>query len=171
MDAVKRRWRKALWTTTFGGRSRTKSVKPFSAKSSSEEDNSKNKSTKSQVAPGGCFTVCVGDEKQRFFVKTEFAGHPLFRTLLEDAELEYGYKSDGPIVLPCDVDEFYGVLAAMDCGDEEMGPASPGCAPFLCSPSRRPATGNGEMREGSGSYAPLSPSPMRKMNHSNFVFK
>ncbi|KAK2644453.1 hypothetical protein Ddye_019648 [Dipteronia dyeriana] len=40
--------------------------------------------------------------------------------LLEDAELKYGYDAQGPILLPCHVDLFYKVLAAMESGDDEI---------------------------------------------------
>ena len=48
-----------------------------------------------KVAPEGCFSVYVGSEKQRFVVKTDCANHPLFRKLLEEAELEYGDNREG----------------------------------------------------------------------------
>nr|GEX06332.1 auxin-responsive protein SAUR72-like [Tanacetum cinerariifolium] len=71
------------------------------------------------VAPMGCFPVYVGPEKQRFVIKTKHASHPLFKELLEEAELEYGYQSDEPIKLPCDVDYFSKVVLEMDhCGDD-----------------------------------------------------
>nr|POE64474.1 auxin-responsive protein saur71 [Quercus suber] len=76
-----------------------------------------------QVAPEGCFAVYVGPQKQRFVIKTKLVNHPLFAMLLEDAELEYGYNSEGPLVLPCDVDLFYKVLAEMDSSED----FSPGC--------------------------------------------
>lgn len=87
-------------------------------------------------------------------------GHPLFKMLLEDAEMEYGYCSEGPILLPCDVDLFYKVLAEMDSKeiDEEkkkygrstsFGFAYGSCTPF--SPTRRPTKTN-MAAEGLGSY-------------------
>nr|AMQ09556.1 small auxin up regulated protein [Boehmeria nivea] len=81
----------------------------------SKNNKKKKKKSANQVAPDGCFSVYVGPEKQRFVVRTEFANHPLFRMLLEEAESEYGYNCDGPILLPCDVDLFYKVA----CGDGE----------------------------------------------------
>ncbi|KAK3043215.1 hypothetical protein RJ639_002458 [Escallonia herrerae] len=123
--------------------------------------------TRSQVAPEGCFSVYVGPEKQRFAIKTEYANHPMFQMLLEDAELEYGYNSEGPITLPCDVDLFYKVLAEMDqgCTGEEIrqgcGFAAYGsCSPF--SPSRR--LGKSEMAKGYGTYGLLTPSRLIKKN-------
>ncbi|KAG8365841.1 hypothetical protein BUALT_Bualt17G0013800 [Buddleja alternifolia] len=72
----------------------------------------------SQVAPEGCFSVYVGTDRQRFVIKTEYVNHPLFKMLLEEAESEYGYSSEGPLVLPCEVDHFIKVLMEMDyCED------------------------------------------------------
>ncbi|ERN06272.1 hypothetical protein AMTRI_Chr06g170210 [Amborella trichopoda] len=68
---------------------------------------------KGKVAPEGCFTVYVGSEKERFVLKTDYINHPLFRVLLEEAEMEYGFNSDGPLVLPCEVDYFNQVLIEM----------------------------------------------------------
>ncbi|KAL0369154.1 UNVERIFIED_CONTAM: Auxin-responsive protein SAUR32 [Sesamum calycinum] len=56
-------------------------------------------------------------QKQRFVIKTEYVNHPLFRDLLEEAESEYGYSSEGPLQLPCEVDRFLGVLDQMDFED------------------------------------------------------
>ncbi|KAK4399592.1 Auxin-responsive protein SAUR32 [Sesamum angolense] len=70
-----------------------------------------------RVAPEGCFSIYVGPQKQRFVIKTEYVNHPLFRDLLEEAESEYGYSSEGPLQLPCEVDRFLGVLDQMDFED------------------------------------------------------
>ncbi|KAL2233737.1 auxin-responsive protein SAUR72-like [Sesamum indicum] len=70
-----------------------------------------------RVAPEGCFSIYVGPQKQRFVIKTEYVNHPLFRDLLEEAESEYGYSSEGPLLLPCEVDRFLGVLDQMDFED------------------------------------------------------
>ncbi|KAJ4907436.1 SAUR-like auxin-responsive protein family [Raphanus sativus] len=69
--------------------------------------------------PHGCFTVYVGPTKQRVVVKTKLLNHPLFKNLLEEAETEYGYRCDGPIVLPCKVDFFFKVLANMRSNGDE----------------------------------------------------
>ncbi|XP_050204790.1 auxin-responsive protein SAUR32-like [Mercurialis annua] len=76
-------------------------------------------SRKRRVAPEGCFSVYVGEEKQRFVIKTEYANHPLFKILLEEAESEYGYNPEGPLVLPCNVDTFRKVVVAMDSDEDE----------------------------------------------------
>ncbi|XP_023741769.1 auxin-responsive protein SAUR32 [Lactuca sativa] len=70
------------------------------------------------MAPTGCFFIYVGPQRQRFVIKTKHANHPLFKTLLEEAEFEYGYKSEGPLKLPCDVDDFLKVLLEMEECDQ-----------------------------------------------------
>lgn len=44
--------------------------------------------------------------------------HPLFKMLLEEAEMEYGFDIQGPIQLPCDVEFFRQVLAEIENADE-----------------------------------------------------
>uniref|UniRef100_A0A0E0JSZ9 Auxin-responsive protein n=1 Tax=Oryza punctata TaxID=4537 RepID=A0A0E0JSZ9_ORYPU len=80
------------------------------------------RSASAAAAPvAGCFSVYVGPERERFVVRTEYANHPLFRRLLDDAEREYGYAAQGPLALPCPVDAFLDVLWQMerDGGDDD----------------------------------------------------
>ncbi|KAL2560025.1 auxin-responsive protein SAUR40-like [Forsythia ovata] len=77
-----------------------------------------NRGRKCRVTPEGCFSIYVGPQKQRFVIKTEYVNHPLFKTLLEEAESEYGYSTEGPLMLPCDVDIFVKVLVEMEYSDE-----------------------------------------------------
>ncbi|XP_052184370.1 auxin-responsive protein SAUR72-like [Diospyros lotus] len=98
-----------------------------------------------QVVPEGCFSVYVGPQKQRFVIKTEYANHPLFKMLLEEAELEYGYNSSGPLALPCNVDVFYKVLLEMDSDTS----ARQGCS----------------FAKGHSSYRLLPPSPLADLNN------
>lgn len=58
----------------------------------------------------GYFSIYVGSQKERFVIKTEYVNHPLFKILLEEAESEYGFTSDGPLLLPCEADHFIKVL-------------------------------------------------------------
>ncbi|XVF49570.1 hypothetical protein PTKIN_Ptkin04bG0023000 [Pterospermum kingtungense] len=141
---------------------------PTSSLSSTLEDDHKGKK-KRQVAPEGCFSVYVGPQRQRFVIKTEFANHPLFKMLLEDAELEYGFTSEGPLLLPCDVDLFYKVLAEIDSGEDQI--STPVCrfsynSPLiLCSPSRNRLQSSSSLnKKGHGSYKLLTPSRMLKFN-------
>jgi SAUR family protein len=72
-------------------------------------DNSHN-----HLPPIGCFSVYVGPEKERFIIRTAHLNHPLFRTLLDEAETAYGYAATGPLVLPCDVESFLDTLWEME---------------------------------------------------------
>ncbi|KAA8540662.1 hypothetical protein F0562_024419 [Nyssa sinensis] len=105
----------------------------------------------------GCFSVYVGPEKQRFMVKIQYVNHPLFKMLLEDAALEYGYNSEGPILLPCDVNLFYKVFAEIESKETRpgWGFAYGSCSPF--NPSGR--LGCSDMAKGYGSYLLLTPAP------------
>ncbi|OIV89970.1 hypothetical protein TanjilG_10252 [Lupinus angustifolius] len=137
----------SLMTTTTTWRSR--SCPNIDSKLKEEKENSENK--KGRVAPEGCFSVYVGPQMQRFNIKAEYANHPLFKILLEEAESEYGYNSQGPLALPCKVEIFYKVLAEMyEEGDNEE--TRQGCAAFRKRSSR--------------SYQLLSPSTMAAINHS-----
>ncbi|KAI3787288.1 hypothetical protein L1987_41651 [Smallanthus sonchifolius] len=73
-----------------------------------------NKGKTLNIAPKGCFSVYVGPQRQRFVIKAEHANHPFFKDFLIEAEYEYGYKNQGPLELPCDVDDFVKVLLQMD---------------------------------------------------------
>lgn len=184
MDVVKMKWKKNVivkawercWSIGTGSTKKLssgealKKSKSWNCSSNTlqkleeeDDDNGGKKSKKyCQVAPNGCFSVYVGPQRQRFVIKTEFANHPLFKMLLEDAELEYGFTSEGPLLLPCDVDLFYKVLAEMDDNETTTTPVCSfaNYSPLiLCSPSR-PSTIN----KGYGSYKLLTPSPMLKLN-------
>jgi SAUR family protein len=118
-----------------------------------------------QVVPEGCFSVYVGPEKQKFAIKTEYANHPLFEMLLEDAETEYGYSCAGPILLPCDVDLFYKVLAEMEIGRRDETVVRGGCG-FAHSPLFSPARrlGKSDMTKYCITYIPLTPSRFVQLN-------
>jgi SAUR family protein len=73
-----------------------------------------------KLAPNGCLCVYVGPERQRFVIKIKIFNHPLFKTFLEDVENEYGYRNDGPLWFPCDVDLFCETLMEME-SDENVG--------------------------------------------------
>ncbi|CAO2143687.1 unnamed protein product [Urochloa humidicola] len=128
---------------------------------------------KARVAAAGCFSVYVGAGRERFVVPVERANHPLFRRLLDDAELEYGYASEGPIALPgCDVGAFLEALWQMehDGGDDEKDGGGEGVvdvdttAAVMLSASLKcgliPRSGggnNGGRRAGGWYYRTLSP--------------
>ncbi|XP_024011294.1 auxin-responsive protein SAUR71 [Eutrema salsugineum] len=135
-----------------------------------KNNESKVKIKRDSPPPHGCFTVYVGPTEQRIVVKTKLLNHPLFKNLLEDAENEYGYRRDGPIVLPCEVDFFFKVLADMkssdghgdDYDDDDDGSvSSPICG--LGSPYRCGGTESMAMRR-NGSYKLLRTPSFFKLN-------
>ncbi|KGN54862.1 hypothetical protein Csa_012431 [Cucumis sativus] len=59
----------------------------------------------------GWLAVEVGlqeeDERlERFVVPISYLYHPLFKNLLDKAQEIYGYHANGPLRLPCSVDDF-----------------------------------------------------------------
>ncbi|XP_042432456.1 auxin-responsive protein SAUR71-like [Zingiber officinale] len=64
--------------------------------------------------PGRFTVVHVGPSQERFVIKTDCIGHPLFQALLDQAELAYGFASNDPLQLPCDVDLFQKVMCEME---------------------------------------------------------
>ncbi|PKA63752.1 Auxin-induced protein X10A [Apostasia shenzhenica] len=58
----------------------------------------------------GWLVVAVGlgdeDSDRRFTMPISYLQHPLFGRLLEQAHEVYGYRSSGPLRLPCTVDDF-----------------------------------------------------------------
>ncbi|KAH0454029.1 hypothetical protein IEQ34_018353 [Dendrobium chrysotoxum] len=65
-----------------------------------------NKNTK---AKKGWLVVAVGldgDEFRRFTIPITYLHHPLFLQLLESARETYGYSAEGPLRLPCSIEDF-----------------------------------------------------------------
>jgi SAUR family protein len=58
----------------------------------------------------GSFAVYVGDEMRRFVIPTEYLGHWAFAELLREAEEEFGFRHEGALRIPCDVEAFQGIL-------------------------------------------------------------
>ncbi|WOL06580.1 hypothetical protein Cni_G15314 [Canna indica] len=63
----------------------------------------------------GSVTVRVGLEGEqgaggggfrKFVIPISHLHHPLFKSLLQSAQETYGYRSSGPLKLPCSVDDF-----------------------------------------------------------------
>nr|GMD20506.1 auxin-responsive protein SAUR32-like [Ipomoea batatas] len=73
-----------------------------------------------QQIPKGFVAVMVGsgggDEEQqrRFVIPVTYLNHPLFLRLLKEAEEENGFHHDGPLSIPCPVDEFRRVQGLID---------------------------------------------------------
>ncbi|KAI3410536.1 uncharacterized protein J3R85_018735 [Psidium guajava] len=66
--------------------------------------------------PRGCLAISVGqgEEQRRFVIPVAYVNHPRFVDLLREAEDEYGFDQEGPINIPCHVDEFRNVLGSID---------------------------------------------------------
>lgn len=66
--------------------------------------------------PKGCLAIMVGqgEEQQRFIIPVIYINHPLFMQLLKEAEEEYGFDHNGPLNIPCHVEEFRHVQCMID---------------------------------------------------------
>ncbi|GLJ36119.1 hypothetical protein SUGI_0724580 [Cryptomeria japonica] len=101
------RWTKPMNGCCLGGTTKSwHSLNAYSNKDDWDDD----KSSSNAVTPRGHVAVYVGEDRQRFVIKTEYINHPLFRELLEEAEKEYGYHNEGPLLLPCQVVLFHRIL-------------------------------------------------------------
>ncbi|XP_059647555.1 auxin-responsive protein SAUR71-like [Cornus florida] len=60
--------------------------------------------------PAGHVGVCVGTSCRRFVVRATYLNHPIFQKLLVQAEEEYGFTNQGPLVIPCDESLFQEIL-------------------------------------------------------------
>lgn len=71
---------------------------------------------KNKDIPKGCLAVMVGqgEEQQKFVIPVIYINHPLFMQLLKEAEEEYGFDHKGPIIIPCQVEEFRTVQGMID---------------------------------------------------------
>ncbi|GAB4853817.1 hypothetical protein Ancab_018011 [Ancistrocladus abbreviatus] len=56
--------------------------------------------------PPGHVAVNVGINGRRFIVRTSYLSHPVFQSLLVQAGEEYGFRTEGPLTIPCDESVF-----------------------------------------------------------------
>ena len=78
------------------------------------------KSNGSHGVPKGFFAVCVGEEMKRFVIPTEYLGHWAFEELLKEAEEEFGFRHEGALRIPCDVEVFEGILRLVGRKEEAV---------------------------------------------------
>ncbi|XP_047074458.1 auxin-responsive protein SAUR50-like [Lolium rigidum] len=71
------------------------------------------------VVPKGSFAVYVGEEMRRFVIPTEYLGHWAFEALLREAEEEFGFRHEGALRIPCDVEAFEGILRLVAGGKKD----------------------------------------------------
>ncbi|KAJ4770958.1 SAUR-like auxin-responsive protein family [Rhynchospora pubera] len=67
--------------------------------------------------PEGHVPVYVGEEMERFVVRTELLSRPVFLELLRRSAHEYGYEQRGVLRIPCTVRVFSTVLDSLLSGD------------------------------------------------------
>ncbi|KAF9611444.1 hypothetical protein IFM89_032414 [Coptis chinensis] len=60
--------------------------------------------------PAGHVALTVGTSCRRFIVRATYLNHPVFQTLLIQAEEEYGFTNSGPLAIPCDESLFEEIL-------------------------------------------------------------
>ncbi|KAK1575855.1 hypothetical protein Q3G72_008927 [Acer saccharum] len=69
----------------------------------------------------GFFAVYIGEDRKRFLIPTRFLNLPIFVYLLKIAEEEYGFKFNGGIALPCEVDLFEEVFKFLVKDEKKYG--------------------------------------------------
>ncbi|XP_022155187.1 auxin-responsive protein SAUR71-like [Momordica charantia] len=78
------------------------------------------KTNSSDGVPKGYLAVCVGKELKRFVIPTHFLTHPAFRTLLREAEEEFGFHQQGVLQIPCELPVFENILDGLQCDHQDF---------------------------------------------------
>ena len=73
----------------------------------------------------GHVKVCVGSSCKRFVVRATHLNHPIFKKLLVQAEEEYGFNNQGPLVIPCDESLFEEVLRFISRSESDKNGNNP----------------------------------------------
>ncbi|KAI4367701.1 hypothetical protein MLD38_023409 [Melastoma candidum] len=63
--------------------------------------------------PAGHVAVYVGSNRKRYVVRATYLNHPTFKQVLAEAEEEFGFPAEGPLVIPCEESLFEDILAAL----------------------------------------------------------
>ncbi|XP_057485867.1 protein SMALL AUXIN UP-REGULATED RNA 51-like [Actinidia eriantha] len=75
-------------------------------------------SNRCRLTPSGFVAVYVGPGRRRFVIPTRFLNLPVFVALLDQAEEEFGLRSNGGLTLPCDVVFFGNVVEFLERDEE-----------------------------------------------------
>ncbi|XP_055808155.1 auxin-responsive protein SAUR28-like [Solanum dulcamara] len=101
------------------------SLRPRSVLSYSSSDSDEPAQTNSnRRTPSGSLAVYVGvheNERRRFVIPTRFLNLPVFISLLDKAEEEFGYQPTGGLVLPCEVEFFSDILKLLEIDEHRFG--------------------------------------------------
>lgn len=62
----------------------------------------------------GTLAVYIGPERHRFIIPTRFVNLPVFSSLLNKAEEEFGFQTTGGLMIPCDVNFFRWLLNVLN---------------------------------------------------------
>ncbi|CAI9104659.1 OLC1v1003382C1 [Oldenlandia corymbosa var. corymbosa] len=84
--------------------------------------------------PSGHVAINVGigtSSRRRFVVPARYLNHPVFKRLLVEAEEEYGFAHQGPLMIPCDVSVFEEALRFVSLADSKSHGESSSSAAVL----------------------------------------
>ncbi|KAL6496417.1 hypothetical protein OROGR_029675 [Orobanche gracilis] len=70
--------------------------------------------------PSGSVAVYVGPKRLRFVIPTRFLNLPVFVSLLDQAEEEFGFRASGGLALPCETGFFRDVLRFLEEDEEKF---------------------------------------------------
>ncbi|XP_076947747.1 protein SMALL AUXIN UP-REGULATED RNA 12-like [Bidens hawaiensis] len=70
--------------------------------------------TEQQLPSAGSLAVYVGPDRHRFVIPTRFLNLPVFLSLLNKAEEEFGFQTTGGLVIPSDVSFFKWLLNVLN---------------------------------------------------------
>ncbi|KAL6519274.1 hypothetical protein OROGR_018594 [Orobanche gracilis] len=70
--------------------------------------------------PSGSLAVYVGPQRRRFVIPTRFLNLPVFVSLLDQAEEEFGFQASGGLTLPCETRFFRDVLRFLEEDEEKF---------------------------------------------------
>ncbi|KAL4590154.1 hypothetical protein LXL04_003075 [Taraxacum kok-saghyz] len=74
-----------------------------------------------RIPSAGFLAVYVGAEHRRFVIPTRFLNLPVFVSLLNKAEEEFGFQTTGGLILPCDVVFFKELLNVLERDERVFG--------------------------------------------------
>ncbi|KAK6789831.1 hypothetical protein RDI58_013631 [Solanum bulbocastanum] len=101
---------------------RPRSVLSYS--SSDSDEPAQPDSNSRRRTPSGSLAVYVGvdeNERRRFVIPTRFLNLPVFISLLDKAEEEFGFQPTGGLVLPCEVELFSEILRLLEIDEQRFG--------------------------------------------------